>query len=469
MLPEPDLAALLALPTHERRLKLDWLAQRWLLSDGTAMLPVDFVGRLARSVPLVDVRSAEERVGPLGYVPGSEWVPLAEVAEVRARYPAGTPIVLLSRTGGERGAAAARALTQLGMRFVAVMDGGMVAWKRQGFMTRRDPEGLSREPEPPPIRSIASGPLTRAQIEAHIGDPHNVRWLKMAAFLLYARASCVDGREDRTVIGTPGGDVGEFLLALAAVERVTGRPVAPERLPELMLAYLDVFGHFYIHSDSHASEALLRSMRGDPALAPLLPPADASRLEWQRFMQEPPPAARPLIARHLTIPGNLGCGHLRLILQHPERYSVRRELSESVVRLCFAKRWSGVIELDVVVLEGGHQEGAVVNVRLESGVFPYSKVPLISPACGLGGVQIFVNHPQVAHFLREQIARFFTTQAHLAPLEEEDLPRLLAEIDRLAEIHLAATLSELARGLPIFDVVFRDTRDFEVVEVGAVG
>ena len=32
------------------------------------------------------------------------------------------------------------------------------------------------------------------------------------------RLSCVDGRDDSGVMGTPGGDAGEFLLALAAVE-----------------------------------------------------------------------------------------------------------------------------------------------------------------------------------------------------------------------------------------------------------
>ena len=36
----------------------------------------------------------------------------------------------------------------------------------------------------------------RAQIEAHIGDPHSVRWVKMAALLLHGKSSCVDGRDD---------------------------------------------------------------------------------------------------------------------------------------------------------------------------------------------------------------------------------------------------------------------------------
>lgn len=462
---------LLALPVHERLIKLDWIGQMWTLSDGTAILPVDYVGRLGRSVRLIDIREAEERTGPLGYIPGSEWVPLARVAEVAAHYPAGTPVVIVSRSGGARGAEAARALTQLGMEFVAVMDGGVVGWKKSGFMTTREAGGLARalEPTEAPAREGPPGPLTRQQVEEHIGDPHSVRWVKMAAFLLHGKASCVDGRDDHTVIGTPGGDAGEFLLALASIERVTGRPVDMERLPELMSAYLDVFGHFYIHSDTHASNSLIRSMRTDPELAPLLPSTSSGPREWRAYMQSPPEEVRPLVARHLTIPGNLGCGHLRLMLQHPERYMVRRELAEAVVRLCFAKRWNGVLELDVVILGGGHQEGAVVNIRLDRGVYAFTKVPLISPACGVGGVQMFVNHPQVADFMREQVARFFTTHPELLPLGEAEFAMLRKDMRRLAEIQQAATLAVLAKGLPVFDVVFRGAREFAVTEVGTVG
>jgi rhodanese-related sulfurtransferase len=463
--------ALLALPIHERLLKLSWADKTWTAADGTPMLPVEFVGGQGRSVRLIDVRETDELTGPQGHIPGSEWVPLEKIGLVAERYPAGAPIVIVSRHGATRAAEAARTLIGLGMEYVAVMDGGLTAWRKLGFSTSRDIAMLDREPAPSVSganTTTPGSPLTRAQIEAHIGDPHTVRWVKMGAHLLHGKASCVDGRDDRAVIGTPGGDAGEFLLALASVERVTGKPVAPERLPALLEAYLETFGHFYIHSDTTAGNNLIRSMRADPQLAPKLPPTSFGPKEWRAYMAAPPEELRAEIVRHFTIPGNLGCGHIRLMLQNPDKYLIRSELVEAFLRAYFTMRWCGVVELDMVMLGGGHQEGAVVNIRLERGVWAFTRVPLISPACGTAGVQMFVNHPQVADFMREQVARFFTTHPELLPLGEDKFAILRKDMRRVADLQQAATLSVLAKGLPIFDVVFKGPREFTVAEVGTV-
>jgi rhodanese-related sulfurtransferase len=464
-------AALLQLPIHERLLKLNWADRMWTAADGTPLLSVDFVGGQGRSVRLVDIREADELTGPQGHIPGSEWVPLAQIAALAERYPAGTPIVIVSRNGGPRAAEAARTLIGLGMEYVAVMDGGLAAWRKLGFSTSRDAQALEREPAPAVSAAVVTTPgqpLTRAQIEAHIGDPHTVRWVKMGAHMLHGKASCVDGRDDRAVIGTPGGDAGEFLLALASVERVTGKPVDLERLPALLEAYLETFGHFYIHSDTTAGNNLIKSMRADPELGPLLPPTSYGPKEWRAYMSTPPEELRPLIVKHFTIPGNFGCGHIRLMLQSPEKYLIRRELVEAFLRAYFTMRWCGVVELDLVMLGGGHQEGAVVNIRLERGVWAFTRVPLISPACGTAGVQMFVNHPQVADFMREQVARFFSTHPELLPLGEAEYAILRKDMRRLAELHQGATLAVLAKGLPIYDVVFRGPREFTVAEIGTV-
>lgn len=465
-------AELLTLPIHERLVKLNWLGQLWTAPDGTPLLPVEFVGRQGRAVQLVDVREAEELTGPLGYVPGSVWLPLARIDEAARRWPAGTPIVLVSRNGGPRAAQAAQALECLGMEYVAVMDGGVMAWRKLGFATMRDESILRAAPGPAPApieTGEPSGPLTQAQIEAHIGDPQRVRWVKMAALMLHSKTSCVDGRDDHAVVGTPGGDAGEFLLALAAVERVTGKPVPLERIGALLEGYVETFGHFYIHSDTTASNHLIEAMRADPELKDRLPPTSSGPKEWRAFLNSPPEALRPLILEHVITPGNLGCGHLRLMMQNPERYLIRRAVVEEFLRVLFTMRWNGAVELDLVILGGGHEEGAVVNVRLEQGVWAFTRVPLISPACGTAGVQMFVNHPQVADFMREQVARYFTTHPELLPLGEAEYGILRKDIRRVAESQQTATLSVLAKGLPVFDVVFRSAREFTVKAAGVVG
>ena len=459
-----------AMPVQERLVKMNWLGNMWRSDSGTPYLAADFIGRLGRGVSLVDVRDAEELTGPTGHIPGSQWVPLARIAELPEVFPAGTPVILVSRNGGPRAGEAARQLECAGMSFVAVMDGGILAWKKHGFATARDEEVLGRAPRAPVVPAAATtstGPLTRAQIEAHIGDPHSVRWVKMAALLLHGKTSCVDGRDDHGVIGTPGGDAGEFLLALTSIERATGKPFPFESMESVLRSYLDTFGHFYIHSDTTAGNNLIKSMRGDPRLAPHLPSDTSTPQDWRLFMTSPPEELREAIADHMVNPGNLGCGHLRLMLQHSERYLVRRELVELFVRTYVRMRWSGVHELEFVTLGGGHQEGAVVNIRLATGVWPFSRVPLISPACG--STQMFVNHPQIADFTREQVARFFTLHPEFSPIDADHFGVLYKDMRRVAGTQLMTTLGFLAQGLPIFDVVFQNEREFEVTEVGVVG
>ena len=459
-----------AMPVQERMVKLNWIGNMWRSEGGTPYLAADFIGRLGRGVLLVDIREAEELVGPQGHIPGSQWLPSERVAELPERYPEGTPVVLISRNGGARAIEAARLLECAGMAFVAVMDGGVMAWKKLGFATVRDESVLSRVPAPATPAPVPTdsrvGPLTRAQIEAHIGDPHSVRWVKMAALLLHGKSSCVDGRDDHGVIGTPGGDAGEFMLALGSIERATRKPFPLECKEEVLRAYLGTLGHFYIHSDTSAGNNLIRAMRGDPRIAPHLPPTTSTPQDWRKFMSGPPPELWDLIAEHMATPGNLGCGHLRLMMQNPGRYMVRSELLAAFLRTYLRMRWSGAHELEYVILGGGHQEGAVVNIRLERGVWPFTRVPLISPACG--ATQMFVNHPQVADFTREQVARFFTTHPDFLPVDEGHFGVLYKDMRRVAAAQLGATLSVLAAGLPIFDVVFRNEREFTVSEVGVV-
>ncbi|HEY0139010.1 MAG TPA: rhodanese-like domain-containing protein, partial [Nannocystis sp.] len=156
-----------AMPVQERMVKLNWLGNMWRSDSGTPYLAADFIGRLGRGVCLVDVREADELTGPTGHVPGTQWVPMTRIAELPELYSASTPVVIVSRNGGPRAAEAARQLECAGMSFVAVMDGGIMAWKKLGFATVRDEAVLSRAPQAPvvaPTTVGTPGPLSRAQI-----------------------------------------------------------------------------------------------------------------------------------------------------------------------------------------------------------------------------------------------------------------------------------------------------------------
>lgn len=335
----------------------------------------------------------------------------------------------------------------------------MVAWKMLGFDVMRDPEVLARHGKiaaPSHIPQAQKGALDLQRVEDHLGASATVRWLKLAGLLVHGRMSCVDGRDHRGVVGTPGGDVGEMLLALAAYEQVTGEQLDEQRVRALVRRRLDRFGRLYLHSDGATSNKLIKSFRSDRRLDAALANVWES-LEWRRFLITPPRDVRDAMLEHLVLPEHLGCGHLRLAMQNPADYGARPELARSLLTAFFRESWEGSVDTEYVVLPGGHAESGVLSVVLEDTLEAFSSIPLISPSAG--AYQMFVIHPQVAGYLRRQFVRFLERQRDLVVLDNTQTTKFDATLDELAARQAGQTLGHLAKGLPHFEVTFPTSGD----------
>ena len=335
-----------AIPQGERMFRVNWVANLDRSPSGVPLHEAEYVARQGRGVRLIDIREPDEITGPLGYIPGSDWIPRAQARAALEGLPPFTPVVLISR-GGERSATLAHELERGGLRLVASMRGGMIAWRALGFHATRDPAILERRgvlSASSETREREPGPLRADEIEAHVGDPRSTRWLKLAAILLHGRQACVDGRDDSSVVGTPGGDAGEFVLGLAALEGLLGRALSPGQIEELFRRRLDTFGRFYLHSDINAANGFIKSMRSDERLTAAIG-STFEALEWRRWLSEPPVAARETIFEHICQPAHIGCGHLRLMTQHPAQYGVRGDLVQQVLHAFFTTRWAGAVVL----------------------------------------------------------------------------------------------------------------------------
>ncbi|MCB9677983.1 MAG: rhodanese-like domain-containing protein [Alphaproteobacteria bacterium] len=441
-------------PQAARMFRLNWVANLERTPAGDAPVqPCAWVARQGPSVRLVDIRTAEEVVGPLGYIPGSDWVPDADADDLAARLDPEGAVVLVSR-GGSRAEALALALEARGVRIAAALRGGMLAWSDLGYLTSRDPAVLERAGAlhalPAPVAS-AGKHLTLEEIQAHVGEPTSVRWIKLAAVLLHARCACVDGRDDTGVIGTPGGDAGELVLALDALEHHIGRSLGDAEVGELVARCASAFGSMYLHSDVSAANSFILSMRADPRLTKAIGSV-YEPLEWRQWLMSPPAEVQDIILEHLLADGNLGCGHLKLMMRHPEEYDVRPGLPQQVVRAWMRHRWRDAPQLELVVLPGGHQEGAVVNIVVDGDLHGWTPLPLVSPSCA--GTQMFVNHPQVADFLRRELASFLCAQTDLVPVQPSDTDALTRRMVELGGRQAGATLGHLAAGLPIYEARF---------------
>ncbi|MEO1339311.1 MAG: hypothetical protein AAFV29_26970, partial [Myxococcota bacterium] len=308
--------------------------------------------------------------------------------------------------------------------------------------------------------------LTQDMIVDHVGDVAKVRRVKLAAFLTASQTSCVDGREDRAIIGTPGGDAGELMLGLATAEDVGQGQVDLSKVPTLTRAFADTFGGIYLHTDNHALNRLVRSLRSDRRIEPSV--AGLNTIDdWERFLRKPPEALRRPLLDHLIQPDHIGCGHLKLALTKPDVYKIRPGLLASFFQAFYEGLWSGASDLHWVVLGGDHAEGAVVNVTVEDNLWPFAEVPMVAPS--IGGVQMFVNHPQVVEYLRTQTARFLHSRVgHMLPLANTDANTFAEAIPKLGGAQAQATLQALAAGLPVFNVHFDGTGGFDVSAGGAI-
>ena len=90
--------------------------------------------QLAGDPPLVlDVRGADEFVGPLGHIDGARNIPLPELSAHQGEIAAaGRPVVCVCLTD-KRSAAAAVQLQAAGIDDVTVLRGGMKAWREAGL------------------------------------------------------------------------------------------------------------------------------------------------------------------------------------------------------------------------------------------------------------------------------------------------------------------------------------------------
>ncbi len=93
--------------------------------------PADLAQHVSDTL-IVDVRGPGEFTGPLGHIDGARNIPLDTLAgETDALVQHQGPIVVVCHTD-RRSAPAAAHLRQAGATEVAVLRGGMVAWRAEG-------------------------------------------------------------------------------------------------------------------------------------------------------------------------------------------------------------------------------------------------------------------------------------------------------------------------------------------------
>lgn len=167
--------------------------------------------------------------------------------------------------------------------------------------------------------SVKNIKLSPQQVYQHFSEPSQLLSPITSSF------SCMDFKGQRPIIGTPGGDFGEFLLAYNVFNDFQGRTettyeTVRGHLAEFITQHCSPDRPFYKHTDA-ARITRLQDQMGVKSF-PVSRPKNLN--QWFQSLVDP--------EMH-------GCGHLRSILTDVGPYKISRTLADNVLCAFYDLHW----------------------------------------------------------------------------------------------------------------------------------
>lgn len=258
------------------------------------------------------------------------------------------------------------------------------------------------------------------------------QFLKLGDLTKDATLACIDGRHKDCVVGAPGGNMGEFIMLITALERATTRLLRRAEIQQIFSDYVSHFGRFYMHTDHHALAWIAGELDHDTL----------NTEEIIGFKEKD----RQLALDLLTTPNGVGCGHIKGMLLSPSRYDVRRKLVEDALAAYFETLWEhqDAADLEFESLAGEHQETEVIIFEAddEDRLHDETQIPMV---CKHETVSRFVLHDAARRYLLVKAKDFIAEHQELTPEEDR---RFRDEVNRLVPLQLEATRNALFPDLP---------------------
>jgi hypothetical protein len=222
---------------------------------------------------------------------------------------------------------------------------------------------------------------------------------------------CIDGRYKNSpnlpALAIPGADLGELAMILAASNSF-GFEVDKEKAFESLVEVVGGVKKFAYHTDSH---------HGGLAL---------------------------------------GCGHFGQMVKDFVAYNLqKKDIKFLEEKLKFLKK-EGVLP---TVLEGNHDEGAILIVKGNFGIFPRF---IIETEEGQKEVSTFVYQKTLVDERHRILAKKLIEDKAVKLFDNLDEEYLYEVLSEEGEIHLLETLNRLASDLPLFEVIFDNSGRFSL-------
>ncbi len=233
---------------------------------------------------------------------------------------------------------------------------------------------------------------------------------------------CIDGRyenkEDLEALALPGADLGEIMVILATC-LTYGYDYDLEKIFQVLVEIVGGEENLRTHTDSHADKNNYA----------------------------------------------LGCGHFKQASTNQEGYDLGIEELKKIKKIFAEKLEKKYGEKTYQILHGDHLEGAVLLLEGEWGVYPQYQLETKE---GKKLVEVFVYHKSLVEKRRKLIAKKLLEKKAISFRDGENEEMLVGALNNVGENHLMETAKRLAKGLPIYRVVFQDNGDFKIEELGNV-
>jgi len=284
----------------------------------------------------------------------------------------------------------------------------------------------------PNFDSFAVGfedPLTQVELEDHLGDVTNIEWAHVPQMFFES----IDSRGQERQLGTLGGDLGEFLVVLAAVEAQTGKVFTKGQVLQQFNIYLTVMSRekFFFSIDGEGIEHL-KHVCGCPQLN----------------IADPPESKKGLLLNATHEAAAHGDEFFKKVLTNPESFGVRAELVNHVTDAFFEVMWRKADplhrRLKFVLLKGPVAPKGFIMVKTPGYCNAQLLAPMISPE--LCGKQMGIYHGDAAVLLRTEIAGVVLIKT------PEDKNAVVVKANELASAFLTTVLADHSE--PVYTVSF---------------
>jgi hypothetical protein len=291
-----------------------------------------------------------------------------------------------------------------------------------------------------------------------------------------------DGRQTGPIVGTPGGNFGEFLLAIAALEEVLEFTLAPDQIQTIFHAYLvnEFKGPLFAYPNvtTAAMEEFLRVLN-NPEITPdtLHTLKDEAAVQLLHFLTDPSHIVpRTTLALLVTDPQRMG---IRVGLYEAVVQAFHKEMFVKIADESLSAEIRGKVKVrptdpGIAYTDVEGTEIAIVRIRI-----PMKPADLTdakgdetgeaeAPAAADGQPQeidviedrvklvhsrrddlaVFVLHQAAQRFLRRELAYFVKS---IRGYEHVNPEKLMDAIVRKAETVERVVMREIGGDLPVFD------------------